>query len=1297
MAELFPTIEGDKLDLFPEEAAPELFPPPGKVPESSFAAETIKGIARGLRFIPDVIGAILGEDDIEMQEGPSLRGFLKESERIIAPKGTLAKQITGEIAAGTARQASLIALAKGKKAVVLPAMALGSGALKTRELLDEGVDTGTALGIGAANAALEAVTEAVPLGILLKKDMGLAKRVIGEVVSDVIGENIAEFGQRGIESAVLDKPFPTVEEAKNIALYTSLVATGQSAIMGTGAGLYHRLTKPAPKETLESPQEAELAVQVDDKTPSPTTNPTHLEGLDIMQPQKEIPRENINFRRIKDLGFTQDINEAGYLTPEGGLIDLSGKKEGQAEGKRNLPHHEITAPETEAQRLEAEDFNFTRSLLGQEEFIAMGNIRIDMVDRTLDILVAPTERQYAIIGRMVKELDGAIFVDLDFGLGEKETKGLGSRYLRTEDSKSTKYQIGTRPHKVISDIRSFYAPKLFENERAPMEMSESAKIERSEREVVTQPTTKKEAIKEYEDLVAQNVIKERSDEDIGKIIPKVMFPHTLAKKEPKFAPIFERGLQFTRDVDNSISEAAQTLEPYLELSDKSKQKVDDVILEEMIERNHPPFTVQELQARLTPEEVVARQSYRLTMRNAANQIGEHLIKMGNEPERVNTFINNLSPETYAPLRREGDFFVAVQNKAGDLIHYQHAKNKSQMKQIAIKFKGNKIFTGKVKKTSDEVLNEIPVNILAAIAQFDKGKDALEKEGIGIELPKVFSEILSQGFPQHLIQKKNVPGFEKSLGKPTADYILGLSKWMARREARRDMARDLARIDPKVESNLFGESKRYIDYVTGSTNELSKFRQWMFRYYLGGNLKSAMLNATQSFTTTFPTLSKYANFAGARLAEAGTLAVKPLSSIRKTDANLADALQQAIFDGVLSEQFVTMLRGEAYKNLDMTRLDSVLSFFFNHVEVFNRKTAFIAYYKAATGKGVRLTKGAEKTKLTHEEAIRLGEKFVDETQFIYSKADRPPVTRGVMAPAFTFRIFVGNYLSMLKNFISDREFSALARSLGVLTALGGVRAIPFFKDLEKVLERFGFDPRKSIRDFAGKWGDFVLHGAAFPLGLDISGALSTVELVPNDVQQGMWPSIADIVIGVPTDLLKRVNRSMYFANELGDPYRAVESLMPEAVRNPMVALRWYREGAARNAKGEPIAYPTIKDTVLKALAIQPALLTRAYEREHSEQLLSERARDASRNVNLKIAQAWFNKDQQGLADLMLEISRHNEEVLAAGRVEEVIIPNKRAIADAYMNMVRPEAVEFKRLPKKARQEFLRIQETFREGE
>jgi hypothetical protein len=409
--------------------------------------------------------------------------------------------------------------------------------------------------------------------------------------------------------------------------------------------------------------------------------------------------------------------------------------------------------------------------------------------------------------------------------------------------------------------------------------------------------------------------------------------------------------------------------------------------------------------------------------------------------------------------------------------------------------------------------------------------------------------------------------------------------------------------------------------------------------------------------------------------------------------LADALQQAIFDGVLSEQFVTMLRGEAYKNLDMTRLDSVLSFFFNHVEVFNRKTAFIAYYKAATGKGVKID--GKKTKLTHEEAIRLGEKFVDETQFIYSKADRPPVTRGVMAPAFTFRIFVGNYLSMLKNFMSDREFGALARSLGVLITLGGVTAVPFFKDIEKVLERFGFDPRKSIRDFAGKWGDFVLHGAAFPLGLDISGALSTVELVPNDVQQGMWPSIANIIIGVPTDLLKRVNRSIYFAKELDDPYRAVESLMPEAVRNPMVALRWYQEGAARNAKGEPIAYPTIKDTVLKALAIQPALLTRAYEREHSEQLLSERAREASRNINLQIAKAWFDGDQQALSELMMDISRHNERVLAAGKVEEVIIPNKRAIADAYVNMVKPEAVEFKRLPKKARQEFLRIQETFKE--
>lgn len=1068
--------------------------------EPSFTQEIVKGLGRGFRTPADIAADTLFTLGIEEP-----REFLKETGAFLTPseKASRSQAIAGEIASGVGQMISLIGTFG--RSGTLKGMGISSGTSKTRQLLEEGESLPVALGVGAANAVLTIGTEYAPLASLFKKDIGFAKRLLTTTISDIIGEEAETFGEKGIASLVLDKPFPTIEESKELALNTALVSLGVSGIMSTGVSLAEKGLPPS--EPIKSEPEAELALDIDKKTPKPSI-------------------------------IAQDLN--------------------------------------------------------------------------------PTDK-----------------------------------------------------------------PDSFENERAIPDLGENAKIEKAIRE---QPKTDfKTANKEYKRLVDEGLINERSDKDIGTIIPKIQFPHTLAKQQPKFKPIYERGLEFVADVDRRIGGYAEILTPYLNVDNKSKAIIDEIKLEEHIERNDIPYSDIELAQRLNPEELEAYNAYTTTMVKAADDIKTHLIKMGNDPIVVDEFIQRLSPTTYAPLKRHGDYFVAVKDRRGEVIHYQHYKNKKSMRADAIKFKGKGLVeTGKVKKVSDEVINEVPVNILSFLGEVDKKT--------GAEISKLYGDVLQKGFPKHLIESKKTPGFDSNLAAPTSEYLMGISKWIARREARVDFAQQLSNIDPKVESNLFTESKKYIDYVTGSTNELSKFRQWMFRYYLGGNVKSALVNATQTLTSTFPVLSKYTSNPSIKIGKAINIANKSLANINKTDQDLADALRQGIFDGVINEQMVTMLRGEAFRGMDLNKLDNALSFFFNHVETFNRKVAFIAAYKSGRD-GVRIKDfdgKKRKVKLSHEEAIKFGEDFVRETQFEYSKADRPPIARGKAAPAFTFRIFAGNYMSMLKNFLGEREFGAMARSLGIMLALGGVKAIPGAKDLVKVLELFGYDPDKVVRDTTGKYGDLALHGVLAPFGVDISGAIGAMEVVPNDIQQGAWPAVASIILGVPTDLPKRISRSIYFAKDLRDPWRAVEAIMPEAVRNPMVAARWYKEGAARTPLGEPIADPKAFDIVLKALSIQPTMLTKAYEREHSERLLTDRARESSANISFRIARAIFNEDDQGLEDIFKSISEHNENVDSP---EEFIIVNEQSVKQALSNMIYPEAVELKRLPKKARQEYFNIQETF----
>lgn len=828
-------------------------------------------------------------------------------------------------------------------------------------------------------------------------------------------------------------------------------------------------------------------------------------------------------------------------------------------------------------------------------------------------------------------------------------------------------------------------PDSFENDRAPMDLTDSGKRERAKQEVFDKPAVKAETDRTYKQLVKDGLITELTNKDIGNIEKEIMFPHTIAKKFPKFRPIYEIALDMEARTDSRISNYSKILEPYLNL--KNKKNLDAFMIEEDVERGGRFSSAQERMARLTPEENAAWESFRATTKETKNDLGDLLIELGNDPDKVTRFINKL-PDTYVPLSRFGDYQVYVEDRAGNEISYTFHKTKREAQVEAKKWAGKgKIKIGKIKKTSDELLNDIPINVLAGLKAFDKE--------LNTDFTKAYGSIMGKGFPSHLLERRMVKGFETDLTKPISNYLLSIGKYIERKRARPKLESALANIDPKTESNLFTAGSKYAKYMTSHTNELSKFRQWMFRYYLGGNIKSALLNATQTFTTTVPSFSKYTGNSAVKVAKASNIARQSLENIRKKDADLAGALEQAIYDGIISEQFVTMLRGGAYQSLNLNRVDKALSFFFNHVEVFNRKVAFIAAYKTATSEGVRIKDvdgKKRKVKLSREEAIRFAEDFVNETQFNYTKADRPAITRGLRAPFFTFRMFTGNYLSMLKNFVTDKEFAALAKALGAAVALGGVKAFPGARDLIKVLESLGHDPEKELREATGKYGDLLLHGALFPTGVDISGAVNTLEIVPRDAQQGAWPAIANIVLGVPTDLPKRINKAIFFAHDLKDPWRAVEAVMPEAVRNPMVAVRWVREGAARTAFGEPIAKPGLGSILLKAASVQPSILTKAYEREHSEKLLSERSREVSRNISFMIARAIFNKDEKGLSKIYLDISKHNENVKDPS---ELIIVNKRSVKEALANMIYPEAVELRRMPKKARPAFMAIQETFKE--
>ena len=148
---------------------------------------------------------------------------------------------------------------------------------------------------------------------------------------------------------------------------------------------------------------------------------------------------SVNWKRVKELGYTNDIKEAGYITPEGNLIDLSGKKEGGFFGGRNLDHRELGGT------------------AGMQEFVASGNIRMSITGGMgscfFDIRSNPTQKQKNIIKNIVPQINGEIYLELQNGLGQKEK----SYYLNSEKRTEKTYTKGDG-EQIIKDIDSFFNP-----------------------------------------------------------------------------------------------------------------------------------------------------------------------------------------------------------------------------------------------------------------------------------------------------------------------------------------------------------------------------------------------------------------------------------------------------------------------------------------------------------------------------------------------------------------------------------------------------------------------------------------------------------------------------------------------------------------------------------------------------------------------------------------------------------------------------------------------------------------------
>ena len=461
--------------------------------------------------------------------------------------------------------------------------------------------------------------------------------------------------------------------------------------------------------------------------------------------------------------------------------------------------------------------------------------------------------------------------------------------------------------------------------------------------------------------------------------------------------------------------------------------------------------------------------------------------------------------------------------------------------------------------------------------------------------------------KRLINRMGIEGFATDVPRVLSAFITSNARLSSGNWYFGEMSKAVEAI-PKHKGDVKTDAVKLMQYVQNPVEEAAGLRGFLFFSFLGGSVASAVVNLTQTFTTTLPYLSQFgagdvAKALPKAMALSGRMMKKGLDAV--SDKDLKDALRKASDEGVVDPQEIHLLMAEAGGNgasvglsglagainkewatpaARVTRsLTQAWGMLFGAAEKYNRHVAFIAAWEVAP-EGV--------------DRYEFAKNAVTETQFDYTKASRPNWARGAVgATLFTFKTFSINYVEFMSR-LPPRE---RAIALVVLFLLAGMSGMPGADDLDDVVDtvaqKMGYNWNNAaarhawlVRTLGTGGADFVERGVSSALPLDVSARLGMGNLVPGtgvlqksntspvrDVQEFFGPA-GSVVAGF---------RDVF--DNAGSGKGVVDTalpLMPKMFKDLRQAVDMVQTGQYRDMKGRKVVDVDGVDAVIKGIGFQP---------------------------------------------------------------------------------------------------------------
>jgi len=627
---------------------------------------------------------------------------------------------------------------------------------------------------------------------------------------------------------------------------------------------------------------------------------------------------------------------------------------------------------------------------------------------------------------------------------------------------------------------------------------------------------------------------------------------------------------------------------------------------------------------------------------------------------------------YMPQRRTGGFMVKlIDPKTGEVIFAHDVETSAEAKRIAEAFekgdysvvekwfkelgvpfdvksipKNVKVVAEEISRIPVEAGAEIPFSkIIAFLHTSAERAKKLPKEDVAnfyMNLAEDIDNFLkSLGWSVHLIRRKNIPGFslkledaEKRLRGYLYGYGLSKAKKQAMEHAYKAFYKLVHRKGYKPEG-LIRELSDYLSYAFGTPEprEVRQLNRLIVLWFLGGRVKSALINATQNLTSG---LAAYIH----HKIPAKQLLIGLKKVFGKKGLSLEDrrALRKAIQEGWLDANIVDEMMNQ-WRGMN-TIVDTVM-LPFRYVETYvNRATHFIGAFDYFH----------KVKKMPFDEAYKKAIEVMLEGHFWASRYNRAPIERKSWGRLLTaLQTFTFHYFRYAFNLARKKDWKALGWLLGSPMVLGGVVALPGGELVEEHVVK------PLYRKLTGKELEIDLskhpelkYG---PLGY-ISPSLSI------SVGVGLSEDPMRIYGGVAQNILRQVKRSISLWKR-GNKEGAIMELMPLAIRDiyrgikGKAGLRTTFGEVVLDEEGRPVSL-TGKEAFMMALGFKPMRIQKVFDMRALEREIQRRRNEILRKFGTSFSKAETAEDKRAVLRALIEYNKKiKEKAMEAGKKGDMI--------------------------------------------